>query len=46
MAITASGTIIPQIALTTAAAGVVKAGSYIEFEKIGAATDTTRGSWS
>jgi hypothetical protein len=46
MAITSGGTVIPQIALTTAAAAVVKAGSYIEFEKIGASTDTTRGSWS
>lgn len=46
LAITASGTVIPQIALTTAAAAVAKAGSYIEFERIGAATDTTRGSWS
>jgi hypothetical protein len=45
-AVTTGGTIIPSIALTTAAAAVVKAGSCIIVNKIGAATDTTRGSWS
>lgn len=45
-AVTTGGTLIPSIALTTAAAAVVKSGSSILIEKIGASTDTTRGSWS
>jgi len=45
-ACTTGGTLIPQFALTTAAAAVVKAGSYFVLNKIGGATDTTRGSWS
>lgn len=42
---TATGTIIPSIALVTAAAAVVKAGSWIEFEKIAAASVYSRGGW-
>ena len=45
-ACTTGGTIIPSIALTTAAAAVVKTGSTFMLNKIGAATDTSRGSWS
>ena len=45
-ACTAGGTLIPQFALTTAAAAIVKAGSFFILNKIGGATDTTRGSWS
>lgn len=45
-ACTTGGTLIPSIALTTAAAAVVKAGSCFTLERMGAATDTSRGSWS
>lgn len=45
-ACTTGGTLIPSFALTTANAAVVKAGSFFTLEKIGAATDTSRGSWS
>jgi hypothetical protein len=46
-AITTAGTVIPQISLTTASAAVVKAGSFILFNQIGASsTDNLRGSWS
>ena len=45
-ACTTGGTLIPSIALVTAAAAVVKAGSFFSLEKIGAATDASRGSWS
>lgn len=45
-ACTSSGTLIPQFALTTAAAAVVKAGSFFILNKIGASSDTSRGSWS
>ena len=45
-AVTASGTLRPQFALTTAAAAVVKAGSFIVINKLGGPTDTNRGSWS
>lgn len=43
---TATGTIIPSIALTTANAAVVKAGSWITIENIADASVYTRGSWS
>lgn len=45
-ACTTGGTLIPSIALVTAAAAVVKAGSCFTLERIGAATDTVRGTWS
>jgi hypothetical protein len=45
-ACTAGGTIIPQIALTTAAAAVHKAGSIFTLERLGGTSDTLRGSWS
>jgi hypothetical protein len=44
--VTASGTVIPSIALVTAAAAVVKAGSYVEFLRIGDTGSNTQGSWS
>ena len=44
--VTAAGTIIPSIALTTAAAGAVKAGSYFECRRIGDTGDVTSGAWS
>jgi hypothetical protein len=45
-ACTTGGTLIPSIALTTANAAVHKAGSSFTLERLGAATDTLRGSWS
>jgi hypothetical protein len=45
-ACTTGGTVIPSIALVTAAAAVVKAGSCFTLERMGAATDTSRGAWS
>lgn len=44
--VNAAGTIIPSIGLTTAAAAVVKANSYISFTPIGSNTVTTAGPWS
>ena len=44
--VTASGTIIPSISLTTAAAAIVQAGSYFKCAKIGESGDNTKGSWS
>lgn len=41
-----AGTIIPSIALTTAAAGSVRAGSYFWCRRVGANGDTTGGPWS
>jgi hypothetical protein len=45
-ACTTGGTLIPSIALTTAAAAVHKAGAVFTLERLGEATDTLRGSWS
>lgn len=42
--VTAGGTIIPSVALTTAAAGVVQAGSYFTCQSIG--SSNTQGAWS
>lgn len=44
--VTATGTIIPSVALTTAAAAVVKAGSAFECIRIGDTGSHTAGSWS
>lgn len=44
--VTTGGTIIPSVKLTTAAAAVVKAGSYIKVHRIGLDTVTTIGPWS
>lgn len=44
--ITATGTIIPSIALTTAAAAVVKANSYFMCERKGPTGSNTQGDWS
>ena len=44
--VTAAGTIIPSIALVTAAAAVVQAGSYFECIRIGDTGANTQGSWS
>lgn len=46
MRINAGGTIIPEIALTTAATAAVKAGSYFRIWAMGAAATTTVGDWS
>ena len=43
---TATGTLIPSIALTTAAAAVVGVGSHIVFENIADNAVYTRGTWS
>lgn len=45
-AVTTAGTIIPSIALATAAAAVVKAGSYFACQRIGPHNVATQGSWS
>jgi hypothetical protein len=44
--VTTTGTIIPSIALVTAAAAVVKKGSFFKVRKIAAAATTTLGNWS
>ena len=44
--VTASGTIIPSIALTTAVAAVVQIGSYFKCAKIGDSSVNSVGSWS
>lgn len=43
--VTVEGTVIPSIALVTAAAAVVKAGSYIRFRRLGDVTLTGIGEW-
>jgi hypothetical protein len=44
--VTTAGTIIPSIALVTAAAAVVKKGSFFKVRKIAAAAVVTLGNWS
>lgn len=44
--ITTGGSIIPSVKLTTAAAAVVKAGSYFKAERLGLDTLTTAGPWA
>lgn len=44
--VTTGGTIIPSVKLTTAAAGVVKIGSFFRAERIGLDTVTVAGPWS
>lgn len=43
--VTGAGTIIPSYAQTTAAAAVVKIGSYCAFERVGSTTMTSVGQW-
>lgn len=40
------GTIIPSVSLVTAAAALVKAGSWFRVEKIGESSETTVGAWT
>lgn len=44
--VSTGGTIIPSISLTTAAAAVVKAGSYFWVEKVGESSETSVGAWT
>jgi len=44
--ISTGGSIIPSVKLTTAAAAVVRAGSYFKVERIGLDTVTTVGNWA
>ena len=44
--VTGAGTIIPSIALVTAAAAAVKAGSFFECIRVGDTGSNTQGSWS
>jgi hypothetical protein len=44
--VTATGTVIPSIALTTANAAIAKAGSYFKCARIGDSADTFIGAWS
>lgn len=44
--VSAGGTIIPSVSLVTAAAAVMKAGSYFKIEKIGESSETSLGAWS
>jgi hypothetical protein len=44
--VTTSGTLIPSIALVTAAAAVVAAGSYFRCRRVGETTDSVIGNWS
>lgn len=44
--VTVTGTVIPSIALVTAAAAVVKAGSFFECIRVGDTGSNTQGSWS
>lgn len=46
MRVTAGGTLIPSIALTTAASALVKVGSHISFRRIGASGQYTAGNWT
>lgn len=43
---TAGGTVIPSVALVTAAAAVHKAGGWIRFRKIGESSETYVGAWT
>jgi hypothetical protein len=43
--VSTAGTIIPSLSLVTAAAAVVKAGSYFRIEKVGETGDTHIGNW-
>lgn len=44
--VTAAGTIIPSVALTTAAAAVMEEGSFFKCRRVGSSSVTTAGSWS
>ena len=44
--ISTGGTIIPSIALVTAAAAIVQAGSWFTIEKIGESSETSVGAWT
>lgn len=44
--VTVAGTIIPSIALQTASAAVVKAGSFFRIQRIGNTATATLGNWS
>lgn len=44
--VTAAGTIIPSVALQTAAAALVKAGSWFRIAKIGENADNAIGAWT
>lgn len=44
--VTVAGTIIPSIALVTANAAVVLAGSYLKFKRVGATTMVSVGQWT
>lgn len=44
--VTTAGTVIPSVALVTAAAAVMKSGSFIKVRKIGDSGDTNIGGWS
>lgn len=41
-----AGTVIPQIFLTTAAAAIIKIGSFVKFTRLGAAGVVSVGNWS
>jgi hypothetical protein len=43
--VSAAGTIIPSIALVTAAAATVKAGTWFRVRRVGASAQTSNGSW-
>jgi hypothetical protein len=43
--VTAAGTIIPSLTLTTAAAAALQIGSYLTFERIGSTTMVSVGQW-
>lgn len=44
--VSTEGTIIPSVSLVTAAAALVKAGSWFRIEKIGESSETTVGAWA
>lgn len=44
--VTGAGTIIPSVALTTAAAAVMEEGSFFKCRRVGGSSVTTVGSWS
>lgn len=43
--VSTGGTMIPSVTLFTAAAAVMKAGSYCKFDKIGESSETSVGAW-
>jgi hypothetical protein len=46
ISVTGTGTVIPQVSLGVAVAGIVNAGSYFKIRKMGSSSVTNIGNWS